>query len=104
MMTILIIGVVLWIAPHFFKRLMPEMRASLGDRGKGIIEILLLISLILMVIGYRSADFQTVYTPIAGMGHLNNVLMLIAVFFASRRSKNSLLVSCRRPSVLPSAP
>ncbi len=97
-MTLLILGVVLWSVPHFFKRLLPDMRASLGDKGKGIIAILLLVSLVLMVIGYRSATFETVYTPLAGMGHLNNLLMLVSVFLLGAGSvKGRVAVMIRHP-------
>ena len=40
-MTILIIGLALWILVHWFKRLAPNLRASLGDAGKGIVAVLL---------------------------------------------------------------
>ena len=33
--VLLILGVALWWAAHFFKRLMPERRAAMGDAGKG---------------------------------------------------------------------
>ena len=42
-MTLLIIGLALWILVHWFKRLAPNLRASLGDAGKGIVAVLLLV-------------------------------------------------------------
>ena len=79
-MTLFILGLILWIAAHFFKRLMPDLRAALGDKGKGLVAITILACVVLMVIGYRSTVNIPVYTPMAGMGHLNNLLMLIAIF------------------------
>ncbi len=55
-MLILVIGVALWWAAHLFKRVAPEPRAALGDKGKGIVAVLLVLSVILMVVGYRMAD------------------------------------------------
>ena len=86
-MKILIAGLIIWTLGHYFKRLMPSTRASLdaalGQRpAKGIIASLLLISVVLMVIGYRSSNDINVFSPIAGMGYLNNLLMFIAVFIA----------------------
>lgn len=78
-MTLLVIGVVLWIAAHFFKRLMPDARARMGDKGKGLIALVLVISIVLMVIGYRGADYVHVYSPPSWGVHLNNLLMVIAV-------------------------
>ena len=49
-MTLLIIGLALWILVHWFKRLAPNLRASLGDAGKGIVAVLLLVGLVLMII------------------------------------------------------
>ena len=36
-MTLLTLGVILWAAAHFFKRLAPGPRAAMGDKGKGLI-------------------------------------------------------------------
>ncbi len=79
-MTLLILGLLLWSFAHFFKRLMPERRAALGDRGKGFVALGILAGVVLMVIGYRSAAFIPVWTPPSFFGHINNLLMLIAFF------------------------
>ena len=41
-MTLLILGLALWVAGHFFKRVLPDVRASLGDPGKGVAALLIL--------------------------------------------------------------
>jgi uncharacterized membrane protein len=102
-MTLLIAGVVLWMLPHFFKRLLPDVRAGMGDAGKGLVSILLLVSIVLMVIGYRSAEFVDVYTPFPGMGHLNNLLMLIAVFLSGAGQIKGRVVAMVRHPMLWSA-
>lgn len=97
-MTLLILGVLLWWAAHLFKRAAPEARANLGQRGRGYVAIALGASLVLMVIGYRSAEFVSVYTPLPGMGHANNTLMLIAVFlFGVGGTKGTLYPKMRHP-------
>jgi uncharacterized membrane protein len=79
----LIIGVVIWWDAHLFKPLMPKprqyMEDKLGNGARGIMTVIILISVVMMVVGYRSADVVPLYTPIEGIGHLNNVMMLIAV-------------------------
>jgi uncharacterized membrane protein len=80
MFAILVLGLVLWVGAHYFKRLMPDARAAMGDKGKGLVAVLLLVSLGLIIWGYRGADFIPVWTPPGFMVHLNNLLMLIAVF------------------------
>ena len=47
-MTLLIIGLALWILVHWFKRLAPNLRASLGDAGKGIVAVLLVAGLVFL--------------------------------------------------------
>ena len=79
-MTWLVLGLTLWIVAHGFRRVAPRARAAMGDAGKGLVAVTLLAGVVLMVIGYRAAPMVPLYTPLPGMGHLNNLLMLVAVF------------------------
>ena len=97
-MTLLIIGLALWVLAHSFKRLAPNLRVSLGDPGKGIVAVLLLAGLVLMIIGYRSAPIIPVWTPPSFMVHLNNLLMVVAVaVFAMSHTKGRLRGRMRHP-------
>ena len=97
-MTMLILGVALWWASHLFKRIAPGPRASMGNAGKGLVTVLSLIAIVLMVQGYRSADFIPLFTPLPGMGHANNTLMLISVFlFGVGGTKGTLYPRMRHP-------
>lgn len=97
-MTPLIIGLILWIAAHLFKRLLPRQRAALGDAGKGFVAVVIGLGVVLMVIGFRSAPFVQVYDPLPGMGHANNTLMLISVFlFGVGGTKGTLYTRMRHP-------
>jgi uncharacterized membrane protein len=82
-MTLLVIGVALWWVAHLFKRLAPGPRAALSDRmgdaSKGVLAVALVVSIVLMVIGYRSAEFIPVWSPPGWTLHLNNLLMLVAI-------------------------
>lgn len=77
-MLYLTLGVILWIAAHFFKRLLPDMRAKLGNPGKGIVAVAVVAALVLMVVGYRGAEFVSVWYPPSWMIHINNLMMLAA--------------------------
>ncbi len=80
-MTLLIAGVALWWAAHLFKRLVPGARVAMGDAGKGLMAILIVVSVVLMVLGYRSAD-GTVYWGRDPMWvGINNLLMVVAFYF-----------------------
>jgi len=105
-MALLIVGVVLWSVVHFFKRVTPDLREQLDAKmgagpAKGVISLLLVGSIVLMVIGYRGVDFVSVYAPLAGMGHFNNLLMIIAVVLSGAgNSKGKLRAVMRHPMLL----
>jgi uncharacterized membrane protein len=79
--VLLIAGVALWWGAHLFKRVMPGPRAALGNRGKAVVAMVLVVSVVLMVAGYRGAETGTVYwgrNP--ALVGINNLLMLIAFY------------------------
>lgn len=89
-MTLLILGLVLWVAAHFFQRLAPDARARLGNPGKGMVAVAIILGVVLMVVGYRAADFIPVWSPPAFMVHINNMLMLLAFWtFGSSAAKGA---------------
>ena len=97
-MLLLILGVLLWAFAHFFKRLMPEARAKMGDAGKGVVAIALVISIVLMVIGYRQAEIIDLWIAPGWMVHVNNLLVLIAIFMMSPApQKGRILNGMRHP-------
>ncbi|MEP4198969.1 MAG: NnrU family protein [Aliishimia sp.] len=97
----LILGLLLWIGAHYFKRLMPERRAALGDRGQGIVAIAIIASLVLIILGYRAADFIPVWTPPGFMTPINNLLMLGAFFvFGTSATTGRLRGWTRHPQLL----
>lgn len=96
----LVIGVALWWAAHLFKRVAPAQRAAMGEAGKGGVAIALGVSIVLMVIGYRMADFIPVWTPPAFLTHVNNLLMILAFyFFAASGAKTWLATKVRHPQL-----
>ena len=101
MIGVLTLGVLLWTAAHFFKRLMPEQRAALGDKGKGLVAIAIVLSLALMIWGYRGAAFIPVWSPPSFMVHVNNLLMVIAVFvYGMSATTGRLRGKLRHPMLL----
>ncbi len=97
-MNLLITGLVLWWLAHLFKRLFPAARVRLGAGGKGLVALVLLLSVVLMVLGYRTAPFEPVYQPLPGMGHANNLLMLFALFlFGAGHVKGRIAGMVRHP-------
>ena len=79
-MLLIILGLILWTGAHYWKRLAPDHRAKLGHKGKGIVAGANVLAIVLIIIGYRSADFIAVWNPPSAMQHANHVLMLVAFF------------------------
>jgi len=100
-MTLLILGLLLWVFSHTFKRLLPGARAALGEeRGKGAVALLALAGIVLMVIGYRAAPVVQVYAPLPGMGHLVNLTMLAAIYFLGAGGMNTWITTKVRHNML----
>jgi uncharacterized membrane protein len=78
MMALLILGLILWVGAHYFRRFMPDQRAAMGRQGKGIIAVAIVAALVMIIIGYRGAAFIPVWTPPPFLTHLNNLLMVLA--------------------------
>lgn len=70
----------LWIGAHLFKRVLPRQRAALGKAGRAVVAVVVLAGMVLMVIGYRSADVSYLYALPFWVWHVNNLLMLPAIF------------------------
>ncbi len=78
-MTLLIGGLILWTVAHFFKRVTPDLRSSLGNAGKGIVAVLIIISVVMMVKGFQAAPEDVIYEAPGWGKPVNNLLMLVAV-------------------------
>jgi len=88
---LLILGVLIWSGAHLFKRVAPDRRAAMGDAGKGLVTVLLVLSIVLMVLGYRWADPVILWDSPRFLTHLNNLLMLFAIYlFAVSGMKTGL--------------
>lgn len=99
-MPLLILGVILWSLAHFYKRLMPAHRAGMGDKGKGLVAAAIGISILLMIFGYRGAEFVSVWSPPAFFTHINNLLMLGAFFlFGMSATTGRLRGKMRHPQL-----
>lgn len=97
-MALLLLGILLWWGGHLFKYAFPTLRESMGPKGKGPIALVLVGSIVLMVLGYRS-----VYSAELGLyppffKHINNLLMLVAIYLMSPGpQKGALFYKMRHP-------
>jgi uncharacterized membrane protein len=96
--AILILGLALWCAGHFFKRVAPAARAKMGAKARGPITLVLLAGVILMVIGYRMSDGAFFWGRHPATVGINNLLMLLSVYlFAISGMKTALARKMRHP-------
>lgn len=99
-MTLIVLGLALWWAAHLWKRLAPGSRASMGDKGKGLVTVGVLASVVLMVIGYRGVEQIDLWYPPAFLTHVNNLLMLFAVYlYAASGMKTRITRVIRHPQL-----
>lgn len=83
-MYLLIAGVLIWVYSHLMKRVTPGFRAKLGETpGKLVTSALAILAIVLMVKGYRSAEVVVLWNPPAFLTHVNNLLMLLAVYLVN---------------------
>ncbi len=96
----LILGIAVWWGAHLFKRLAPARRAAMGDRGRLVATVLILASVALMVVGYRGADLVLLWNPPFWLWHLNNFLMVLALYFyAASGMKTAITRRVRHPQL-----
>lgn len=84
-MSLLIIGLVIFLAPHSLSLFAPEWKlaksSSLGSIYKAVYAIVSLIGLVLMVYGYSLTRINPVliWNPPAVMSHISALLLLVAM-------------------------
>ena len=99
-MTLLGLGLLLWSGAHLFKRIAPERRAMMGEAGKGLVAVALVLSVVLMVVGYRGAEVIPLWSPPAFLRPVNNLLMLQAFyFFAASGLRTGITRVIRHPQL-----
>lgn len=96
----LILGVGLWWAAHLYKRVLPAQRAAMGNAGKGAVTLAIVVAIVLMVLGFRATPYVAVWTPPAFMIHINNTLMLIAIWMMSPAGKKGRILNKIRHPML----
>ncbi len=99
-MILLVLGLALWWAAHLFKRLAPGPRLAMGEAGKGVVAVAVVASVVLMVIGYRGAEYVPLWEPPAFLRHVNNLLMLLAFYlYAASGMKTRITAVIRHPQL-----
>jgi uncharacterized membrane protein len=79
-MLLLLLGLLLWVAAHLFRRVAPGTRARLGNPAKGVVALLLVLALLLMIWGYKAWTGPILWVAPDWARHVNNLLMVVAVY------------------------
>jgi uncharacterized membrane protein len=97
-MLLLTSGVALWWGAHLFKRLAPGARASMGKAGRGAVALALILSVLMMILGYRLAEGAFFWGRHPATVGINNLLMVAALYFTSPGPrKGALFYRMRHP-------
>jgi len=100
-MTWLVLGILLWVAAHLFKRVLPNQREALGKWGRPLVAVVIVVSIVLMIIGYREAEDVPLYALSIWTWYLNNLLMLVALFMMDIGRVNGVIrTKVRHPMLI----
>lgn len=84
MMLLLVLGVLIWSLVHLFPCVMPKKRNqlndSMGNKYQGLFALSIVLSIVLMVLGWRNTVPEHVYNPPAWGRHLAMLLVFLGVF------------------------
>ena len=99
----LFLGVLIWSLAHLFPSVLPDKRKELiakleEQKYMGIFTGVIVLSLFLIVIGWRSSAVEVLYIPSALGRNLNIVFMLVAIaMFAASHGNSRIKQYVRHP-------
>ena len=105
-MTWLIIGVLIFCLAHLFPAVLPATRAQLeqkfGEKPyRGVFSLIIVIALVVIVLGWKSAVPSAVYTPPMSPGLIPALLVLIGfVLFVASQVPGNLKRLLRHPQMI----
>lgn len=81
-MSLLILGLLIWIGVHLFPALAPDARKALSTKMgempyQGVFSLCILAAVALIVIGWRNSVTWSVYEPIPTLGAISILLVVV---------------------------
>lgn len=105
-MTLLIIGLLLWSGIHFVPSLFIDLRAGLIKKlslsaYKGLFTVSIVISIVVMVAGWKSIEPDLLYPPPAWGRYVTFLLALLTfILFVAARRKTNIKRVLRHPQLV----
>ena len=105
-MTLLVAGLVLFAGAHLYPAVFKANRDALAERlgqnaYRGAFSVVIVISLVMLVLGWRSASPTHVYAPPLAGSVLTAVLTFVAfVLFVGAQTKTNIKRFLRHPQML----
>lgn len=97
---LIILGLALWTGAHVLKRIAPDVRARMGDKGKAVVGIVTALGVVLMIAGYRGAEYIELWPKVQALVGINNLLMLFAFYlYAASGMKTAITRKIRHPQL-----
>ena len=104
-MKILIIGLFIWCGTHFIPALAIKFRQQLmqswGEKKyKIIFSLLIVLSITIMVVGWRSTEVIILYNPPIWAAHVTGILVITTfILFSAARSETTIKRYIRHPQL-----
>ena len=73
-------GVLLWSLAHLLKRVAPGLRSRLGSAGRPLVALSIVLSVVLMVLGYQQAEGPLWWGRQSALVGISNLLVLIGFY------------------------
>jgi len=104
-MKLLISGILLWSLVHLFPCAMHDVRSNLVEkfginRYRGVFSLLIALSLVIIIFGWKAALPNTLYAPPLTAGPLPSLLVLVAfILFAAAQAHTNIKRLIRHPQL-----
>lgn len=83
-MDLLLAGVLLWSGVHYIPGFLPNVKAKmvekLGGGYRGAFSLLIVLSIVMIVFGWRSAEIEVIYDPIPNATQVTSVMMIVFLY------------------------
>lgn len=100
-MQLLLMGILLWSGVHYIPGFMPNVKEKmievLGNAYRGVFALLIITSIVLIVLGWKSAEVEVLYDPIIDAQGVSVAMLITFFLFASAHGAGNVKRFLRHP-------